>query len=238
MSAIRVSDLSVRFGEIVALSGVNVEVPEGLTVGLLGPNGSGKTTLVRSILGVLKPTAGTVDVFGQRMPSAAVYPRVGYMAQSSGLYETLTVRENLEFFAGMYRDIPPDAVDDALELVELADRAESLITTLSGGMRQRAALAAVLVHRPRLLLLDEPTVGLDPRLRVKFWDYFRTLNADGVTILLTSHVMDEAERADRLIMIVGGRVVAADTPAAIIAGTHAETMEQAFLALAEGQEIR
>lgn len=236
--AIRIEELSVRFGEVVALDAVTAEVAEGVTVALLGPSGSGKTTLMRAVLGLLRPQRGAVEVLGERMPSAAVYPHLGYMAQRSGLYDVLSVRENIEFFAGMYRDVGPPAVDAVLELIELAERADSPVSTLSGGMRQRTALAAALVHRPRLLLLDEPTVGLDPRLRARFWDEFRRLNAEGVTILMTSHVMDEAEHADRLIMIVGGRVVAADTPTAIVQATGARTMQEAFLTLAEGEELR
>jgi len=230
--AVRTEGLTVTYGPVHALTDVDVEVPAGLTVGLAGPSGGGKTSFIRSLLGLTKPDRGVIEVLGHRMPSSVVFPDIGYMAQSSSLYEPLSIRENLEFFAAMYRGVGDDAVNEVLELIELADRADSPVSTLSGGMRQRAALAAALMHRPRLLLLDEPTVGLDPRLRMRFWEYFRGLNEDGTTVIVSSHVMDEVERADRVIVLVSGHIAAFGTPEALREQAGAATMEEAFLTLA------
>src|SRR3990170_1299382 len=183
--------LGKRFGSIEALSDVTLRVPPGRTYGLLGPNGSGKTTLIRLIVGLLRPTAGTLTVLGQAMPSRRILPDIGYMPQMAALYQELTVRENLAFFARIYGVATGSAVDEMLEVVGLSERAGSPVYSLSGGMRQRASLACALVHHPRLLLLDEPTVGVDPPLRVAFWQYFHRLNQEGITIIVSSHVMDE-----------------------------------------------
>jgi len=224
-----------RFGAIDVLQGVDLVVPRGITYGLLGPSGSGKTTLIRILLGLARADAGDVNVLGRRMPDREVLGRIGYMPQTAALYPDLTARENVAFFAGVQGATSGEPVREALELVQLGDRANSPVHTFSGGMMQRASLACALVHGPELLFLDEPTVGMDPVLRRRFWEYFRTLNANGVTIVLTSHMMEEAEQADRLGLLRGGVFLAEGTPAEVCASAGAADLQSAFLKLAEVQ---
>jgi ABC-2 type transport system ATP-binding protein len=233
-AVVQANNLHKHFGSIHAVDGLGLSVQAGEIYGLLGPNGSGKTTLIRLLIGLLKPTAGSVSIFDQAMPSKAVLSQVGYMTQASALYEELTVRENVAFFAAMSGGPGKDRVDDVIALVELQDRAGSLVRTLSGGLKQRASLACALVHQPRLLLLDEPTVGIDPQLRAIFWAYFRQLADDGATLIVSSHVMDEAERCDRLGFMRQGKLLAEGSAAELRTQAAATTLEEAFLRFAEG----
>lgn len=228
--AVSVEDVSRSFGAIKALNGVTVQVRKGEIYGLLGPNGAGKTTLIRLICGLLAADGGTVTVLGQRMPNVAVLRQIGYMTQQAALYPSISVEENLRFFAAI--NGVEDGVKEALELVQLYERRKSVVATLSGGMRQRCSLACALVHRPALLLLDEPTVGVDPQLRVQFWEAFRRMAADGTTMIVSSHVMDEADRCQRLGLIQYGRLLAEGTPAEIRQQGGSENLEAAFLTLA------
>jgi ABC-2 type transport system ATP-binding protein len=229
--AIEATDLRKRFGKVDALDGATLHVRTGTVYGLLGPNGAGKTTLIRALVGLVKPEAGQVTVLGRRMPDREVLRRIGYMTQAPALYPDLTVEENIRFFARVNggADIEP-----ALRFVELWDRRRSLAATLSGGMRTRLSLAITLVHHPSLLLLDEPTVGVDPQLRAQLWDGLRRMAAEGTTILVSSHVMDEAERADRLGLIRDGRLLAEGTVPELLALAGVERLEEAFLTLAAG----
>jgi len=231
--AVESQGLSKRFGQIDALRNVALAVPVGQTYGLLGPNGSGKTTLIRLVAGLLRATTGRLTVLGEPMPSRRILSDIGYMPQTPALYLELTVRENLLFFARIYGAADRARLEEVLELAGLGERADSLVYTLSGGMRQRTSLACALVHRPRLLLLDEPTVGVDPPLRVAFWQYFRRLNHEGVTILVSSHVMDEAERCDRLVLLRDGRILAEGSAGELRQQAGASTLEEAFLRYAE-----
>jgi ABC-2 type transport system ATP-binding protein len=224
--------LEKSFGTVRAVDSVDLCIDAGEIYGLLGPNGSGKTTLIRLLVGLLRPDEGTVEVLGRAMPAKEILAQAGYMTQVSALYADLTVRENLAFFAEMCGGATRARIDEVLALVELGDRAGSLVRTLSGGMRQRASLACALVHRPRLLLLDEPTVGVDPQLRAAFWTYFRRLAQDGTTLIVSSHVMDEAERCDRLGFLRRGRLLAEGSADELRARTGADTLENAFLQLA------
>jgi ABC-2 type transport system ATP-binding protein len=228
--AVNVEDVSKSFGAFKALNGITLRVRPGEIYGLLGPNGAGKTTLIRLITGLLEAHAGTVTVLGQRMPNVPVLRHIGYMTQQAALYPSLSVEENVRFFAAI--NGAEEGVKDALELVQLYDRRGSVVSTLSGGMRQRCSLACALVHRPELLLLDEPTVGVDPELRVQFWEDFRRMAASGTTIIVSSHVMDEADRCQRLGLIQYGRVIDEGTPAEIRTKAGTENLEEAFLALA------
>jgi ABC-2 type transport system ATP-binding protein len=232
--AVSVENVSKSFGAFRALNGINLRVRQGEIYGLLGPNGAGKTTLIRLIAGLLEAHAGTVTVLGQRMPNVPVLRHVGYMTQSAALYPGLSAEENVEFFAAI--NGAGDNVRQALEFVQLYDRRKAVVSTLSGGMRQRCSLACALVHRPELLLLDEPTVGIDPQLRVQFWQDFRRMAADGTTIIVSSHVMDEADRCQRLGLIQYGRLLEEGTPAEIRARAGSQNLEEAFLALAGRSE--
>jgi ABC-2 type transport system ATP-binding protein len=228
--AVDLEDVTAAFGSLKALNGVTLRVRAGEIYGLLGPNGAGKTTLIRHVCGLLAARSGTVTVLGRRMPDIAVLRHVGYMTQQAALYPTISVEENVRFFAAIYG--ADGGVREALELVQLWDRRNSVVGTLSGGMRQRCSLACALVHKPDLLLLDEPTVGVDPQLRVQFWDYFRRMAAGGTTLIVSSHVMDEADRCQRLGLIQYGRLLAEGTPAEIRAQGGSQRLEQAFLSLA------
>jgi ABC-2 type transport system ATP-binding protein len=229
--AVDVEAVVKQFGKQRALDGVTLRVRRGEVYGLLGPNGAGKTTLIRSLVGLVGPEAGTVSVLGQRMPQLEVLARVGYMTQQAALYPDLSAEENVHFFGAIYGRV--DGVRDALEFVDLWDRRKSVVSTLSGGMRTRCSLACALVHKPDLLLLDEPTVGVDPQLRVQLWDRFRKMAAGGTTIVVSSHVMDEAERCDRLGLIRFGKLLAEGTVAEIKAQAGVDRLENAFLKLSE-----
>ena len=226
-------EVQKHFGKIRAVDGIDLSIKSGEIYGLIGPNGSGKTTLIRLCLGLLKPTTGAIKLLGYSIPNKTLLSRVGYMTQASALYEELTVRENVSFFAGMCGSNEPGWIDEAIQLVDLQDRALSQVRTLSGGMRQRTSLACALAHRPRLLLLDEPTVGIDPQLRATFWSYFRYLAGTGVTLIVSSHVMDEAERCDRLGFLRQGKLLAEGSSAELRSRKGAATLEEAFLRFAE-----
>ncbi len=229
--AVDVGAARKRFGQIQALDGITLRVPRGQVYGLLGPNGSGKTTLIRAILGLVDGIEGEVTLLGTRMPDREVLSRIGYMTQAAALYGDLTAEENVRFFARIHGG---GDVEAALRFVELEDRRRAVVATLSGGMRTRLSLACAVVHRPEVLLLDEPTVGVDPQLRVQLWNGFRAMAASGTTIIVSSHVMDEAERCDRLGMIRGGRLLAEGSAADLLALAGANRLEDAFLTLAEG----
>jgi ABC-2 type transport system ATP-binding protein len=230
-TAIRAADLVKTFGPIRAVDGVSFDLAAGRIYGLLGPNGSGKTTLIRLLTGMAQATSGRAEVLGVRMPSRAVLARIGYMTQSDGIYPGLTVGENARFFAAVYGVRERGPVDDALAVVDLANRVDTVAGTLSGGQRRRLSLACALVHRPPVLFLDEPTVGIDPLLRVEFWTHFRALAAGGATIVVSSHVMDEADRCDELLFIRSGKVIARGTSAEVRAQAGTADLEQAFLQL-------
>jgi ABC-2 type transport system ATP-binding protein len=227
--AVDVDNVVKSFGTMRALDGITLRVKAGEIYGLLGPNGSGKTTLIRAIVGLVAPDSGTVTVLGSRMPDLDILGSVGYMTQAAALYPDISVEENLRFFAAISG--ADSNVDEVLKVVELEQRRKSVVATLSGGMRQRCSLACALVHRPRLLLLDEPTVGVDPQLRVQFWDHFRQLAAAGTTILISSHVMDEAERCQRLGLIRFGKLLGEGTPNEVRAAAGTNNLEEAFLKL-------
>jgi ABC-2 type transport system ATP-binding protein len=232
--AVEIKDVHKHFGRVQALRGISLHVEKGTIYGLLGPNGAGKTTLIRAIVGLLSIDSGQVTVLGVRMPNKDILARIGYMTQAAALYEDLSVRQNLKFFSSIVgANRNGKAIEEVLGLIDLADRASSRVRELSGGMRQHCSLACALVHRPDLLLLDEPTVGVDPQLRAQFWEHFRRLAAQGITIIVSSHVMDEAERCDKLGFVRAGRLLAEGSAAELRQRAGTATLEAAFLHFAE-----
>ncbi len=229
--AVEAAGLRKEFGPIRAVDGIDLSLGAGRIYGLLGPNGSGKTTLIRLLAGLAKPTSGESRILGTTMPNRPMLGRIGYMPQAEALYPELSVGENIGFIAAL-QGAASGAVERALDLVELADRTGSPVLELSGGMRRRLSLACALVHEPPILFLDEPTVGVDPALRVQFWTHFRRLAADGTTILVASHVMDEADRCDELLFIRAGRVIARGSGAELRATASTDNLETAFLQFA------
>jgi ABC-2 type transport system ATP-binding protein len=234
-SAVVVEGLRVRRGQREVLHDVSCSVPTGSITGLLGPSGCGKTTLMRAIVGVQIVEAGTVTVLGKPAGSAALRDQIGYATQNPSVYADLTVAESLRYFAAVLR-APKSDVDRVIDEVGLVGHADQVIGSLSGGQLNRASLAVALLGTPRLLVLDEPTVGLDPLLRDELWTLFHKLAKSGVTLLVSSHVMDEAARCERLLLMREGRILADDTPAALRASTGTDDLEQAFLHLVREQE--
>ncbi len=236
-SAVEVEDLVVERGGRTVLHSMSCVIPRGSVTGLLGPSGSGKTTLMRAVVGVQTVKSGQVTVLGQPAGSAAVRAKIGYLTQAPSVYADLTVRENARYFASLYNGMTARDADQAVRDVGLGDAANQLVRTLSGGQHARASLACAILGRPELLVLDEPTVGQDPVLRDELWQRFRDMAARGTTLLVSSHVMDEARRCDRLLLIRDGRFIADDTPAAVRAAAGTDDLDEAFLELIRRQEV-
>ena len=233
--AIVLSDLVVHRGARRVLHDLSFSVPAGSVTGLLGPSGSGKTTAMRAIVGAQVVRSGTVTVLGLPAGAAALRSRVGYVTQSPSVYADLAVRENVRHFAALYGASARHA-DAALADVGLADAAGQLVRDLSGGQRGRASLACALVGSPEVLVLDEPTVGLDPVLRVELWERFHALAAAGTTPVVSSHVMDEASRCERVVLLLEGRLVADTTPAQLRADAGTDDLDEAFLRVVRTRE--
>jgi ABC-2 type transport system ATP-binding protein len=235
-TAVEVRDLRVVRGGTEVLPGLSLTVPAGRITGLLGPSGSGKSTLMRAIVGVQRVAGGEVTVMGRPAGSADLRRRVGYVTQSPSVYGDLTVRENLRHFARVL-GVGRGDVDRAIETVGLGDQADRVVGNTSGGQLNRASLAVALLAKPSLLVLDEPTVGLDPVLRRDLWTSFHGLAADGATLLVSSHVMDEAAECDLLLLMRDGRLVAQETPDELRARTGTDDLGEAFLRLIELEEV-
>lgn len=221
-----------RFGKTTVLQDINLDVMQSEIFGLLGPSGSGKTTLVKLIAGIDEASKGEVHVNGVRMPKLDMLHKIGYMAQSDALYGELTAQENLDFFASLYGLKGKERkmrIQEVMELVNLSDALKRQVAAYSGGMKRRLSLAIALLHRPGILILDEPTVGIDPVLRKSIWDELRKMSSLGTTIVVTTHVMDEAEKCHRLGMIRDGRLIAVGTPDELKQKAGAQTLEEAFL---------
>ena len=238
MPVLTARDIVQQFGRQEVLHGVSLGVERGEVLGLLGPSGAGKTTFVNILAGVAEPISGTVDIFGERMPSLSLMRRMGYMAQSDALYTNLTAHENLAFFGTIYGlsgAALKTASTEALQTARLTVEPRKLARDYSGGMRRRLSLATAILHTPELLILDEPTIGLDPLHRVDIWESFRAMAAQGTTLIVTTHVMDEAERCDRLAMIRDGVFIAMGSPAELKSRAGAATLEDAFLFFARAE---
>ena len=239
--AIEVDGVSFRYGALKALDGLSLRVPRGISFGLLGPNGAGKTTLIRLLVGLLEARRGSVRVQGES-PSRRTAHLCGYMPQQYSLYNELSVAQNVDFFARIYglrnRGERAKRTEDVLRLVNLWERRHDGITKLSGGMKQRVSLACAIVHNPPLLFLDEPTVGLDPELRVNFWEHFAELNKQGITIVISSHTMDDAAHCDRLAFLRDGRIIAEGAPTDLrqAVGKPDASLEDAFLYFVRREE--
>jgi ABC-2 type transport system ATP-binding protein len=232
-AAIRASALAVSIEKKPVLRSMSLEVEAGKVTGLLGPSGAGKTTLMRAIVGLQRPTSGRIDVLGQPAGSADLRSRIGYVTQTPSVYSDMSVTENLNFFAAMI-GAEPKEVKFVLKEVHLEKQADQLVATLSGGQRARVSLAVALLGDPQLLVLDEPTVGLDPVLRKELWEMFHALADAGTTLLVSSHVMDEAKRCDSLILMRDGALLATGDPQAMMKETKSDDIESAFLKLVEG----
>ncbi len=228
--AIAAKDVSVTLDGQHILQSISADIPAGQITGLLGPSGAGKTTFIRAIVGRQKFNGGTITIFGEPAGSKSLRANLGYMTQSPAVYDDLTIRENIEYFADMM-NVPRRNVSSVLHDVSLTSHEHKLVSKLSGGQRSRVSLAIALLGNPQLLVLDEPTVGVDPALREQLWELFQRLADKGTTILITSHVMDEASRCQQLLLIRDGKLLAQDTPAALRTQTGTDTIEAAFLKL-------
>ncbi|MFV0432779.1 MAG: ABC transporter ATP-binding protein [Leucobacter sp.] len=235
-AAVSARGLRVRRGRVEVFAGLDLEVPRGQITGLLGPSGCGKSTLMRSIVGVQKLSGGGVTVLGEAAGSPTLRRRVAYDAQAASVYADLTVRQNLEYFSRLI-DAPRNDVDRVLAQVGLEAQAKRTVTALSGGQQNRVSLAVAMLGSPELLVLDEPTVGLDPVLRAELWSIFGGLADSGATLLVSSHVMDEALRCDRLLLMRAGRIIADTTPDELLADTGAKDPDAAFLTLIERDAV-
>ena len=233
--AVVVDHLRVVRGGRVVLPDLSLRVPRGQVVGLLGPSGGGKSTLMRAVVGVQVIAGGTVTVLGEEAGSPGLRHRVGYLTQAPSVYGDLSVRDNVTYLARIM-GVGADAVDRAIAAVDLVDHAHAKVENLSGGQRSRASLACTLVGDPEVLVLDEPTVGLDPVLRRELWDLFRRLSREGRTVFVSSHVMDEASRCDRLLLLRDGRILSDSTLSDLLESTGSRDAEQAFLALIDAAD--
>jgi len=229
---VQAASLIKKYGNFNAVNNLNLNIRAGEIYGLLGPNGAGKTTAIKMICGLLKPTAGEIYVLGKRIPDGSLARFVGYMPQETALYLGLTVHQNISFFGEIYgyRGQEIETRERTLlKFIDLEKFADELVINLSGGMKHRVSLACALFHEPKLVLLDEPTVGVDPELRVSFWDYFDELKKNGTTILITTHYMDEARRCDRIGFMRNGSLIAEGVPAELLNYTNTDSLDDAFL---------
>ncbi|MFA6619284.1 MAG: ABC transporter ATP-binding protein [Candidatus Neomarinimicrobiota bacterium] len=227
-----VRNVNKSFGQKHVLKDIQLEIPYGHIYGLLGPSGCGKTTLVKIIAGISEATSGKAYVLGQAMPQLSLMNKIGYMAQSDALYDSLTGGENLEFFGsiyGMRNAQRKERIEEVMGLVNLSEDIHKPVHAYSGGMKRRLSLAMAIMHHPPVLVLDEPTVGIDPLLRKSIWGEFRKLSAQGITILVTTHVMDEADKCDNLAMMRDGRLIAKGTSRELQERIGAQNLEEAFI---------
>ena len=234
--AVVTRDLGKSFDDVIAVRDLNLGIERGAMYGLIGPNGSGKTTTIRILIGLVGGYAGEAWLLGERVPVKLNRSRIGYMPQEMAIYTDLTVHENIDLFGQMYSMSEEERAareDSLLGMIDLRDRRDSLVSTLSGGMKHRVSLACALIHDPQLVFLDEPTVGVDPELRKGFWDYFAGLKAEGKTVVLTTHYMDEAVRCDTVGMMRLGKMIAEGAPMDLIESTESATLEDAFIVKAQ-----
>jgi ABC-2 type transport system ATP-binding protein len=229
---ISLTNINHSFGSKQILHDLNLEVPQSKIFGLLGPSGCGKTTTVKIMAGIMEASSGFVYVLNEQMPDLTLMSRIGYMAQSDALYPLLTAEENLYFFSGLYgmkKSKAKERIDELMLLVDLYDHRTKVVSTYSGGMKRRLSLATALLHEPEVLILDEPTVGIDPILRKNIWEALHTMTTNGMSIIITTHVMDEADKCHQLAMMREGRLIAQGTPFELQERVGAKTIEEAFI---------
>lgn len=232
MDIVKVSNVVKKYSNVTILNNINLDVKEGEIIGLIGPSGSGKTTLVKSIMGMVKINSGEVYVLNQKIPNLNVLKDIGYMAQADALYEELTGKENMEFFAKLFK-LPKSKVAERMQytakLVNLQDDLSKRVSNYSGGMKRRLSLAISLIQDPKLLILDEPTVGIDPKLRFSIWKELKALKDQGKTIIVTTHVIDEAEKCDKLALIRDGAIIADGSVEQLKQKFKVNTVEEIFI---------
>jgi len=236
--AVETKNLTKMFGKFTALDKLNLRIESHSIHGLLGPNGAGKTTAIKLLCGLLKPTGGEAYIFGKKVPDRSILPRIGYMPQETALYLDLSVHHNLALYGELYGLSGKKIAErekELLRFIALEKWRDAPVANLSGGMKHRVSLACSMIHEPNLLFLDEPTVGVDPELRASFWEYFNALKRAGVTIVLTTHYMDEAQHCDKIGLIRQGQLIAEGTPGDIMTQTNTANLEDAFLALSRQQ---
>lgn len=239
-TAVKIKNISVTLGgHFKALKNINLELPSGKTIGFIGPSGAGKTTLIRGIVGSLQTTSGDIRVFDEPAGSPILRKEVNYMTQELSVYPDLTVRENLSYFitmSGQPKKGSGEILTEILDLVNMTDKAQSLVSDLSSGQKQRVSLAVAIIGIPKLMVLDEPTVGLDPVLRENLWNLFAKLAKQGTTLIISSHSMDEASRCDDLVLIRDGKLIAHSSPHELLKQTGTKTVEESFLKLVGDKE--
>ncbi len=236
--AIETSNLNKKFGDFIAVNNLNLKVKTGEIYGLLGPNGAGKTTTIKLLCNLAKPNSGDAYILGKKVPDRSVASDIGYMPQETALYDGLSVYQNMSFYGEIYglsTGKIKDRVKQLLKFIDLEKWRNELVGNLSGGMKHRVSLACTLIHEPRILFLDEPTIGVDPELRVSFWNYFNKLKLMDITILVTTHYMDEARRCDRVGFMKNGDLIAEGQPEDILRKSNTDSLEDAFLKFSAGE---
>ena len=237
--AILTDKLTKKYGDFTAVNNLNFKVKKGEIYGLLGPNGAGKTTIIKMLSSISNPTSGEAKVLGEKIPDGQIASKIGYMPQETGVYLGLTVDQNMKFYGRVFnleKEEMEKREEELLKFVDLSDWKYEMVENLSGGMKHRVSLACTLIHQPELLFLDEPTVGVDPELRVSFWNYFNQLRESGVTILITTHYMDEARHCDRIGFMQRGNLIAEDTPSELLKQSGKDSLEDAFLEFSKKDE--
>lgn len=236
MNVVKVSNITKTISKSVILNDISIEIEEGEIVGLIGPSGSGKSTLIKSIIGMEKVDCGSIKLLNKNIPNLDVLQNIGYMAQSDALYEDLTGEENLKFFATLFsikKNKLKDRINYVSDIVNINEHLSKKVSNYSGGMKRRLSLAIALIQDPKLLILDEPTVGIDPKLRFKIWDELYNLKKQEKSIIITTHVMDEASKCDKLALIREGKIIAKGSPDDIKKQFNADTIEEVFLRIGD-----
>jgi ABC-2 type transport system ATP-binding protein len=235
-SVICIQRLTKSFGKFTAVDSLDLTINEGEIYGLLGPNGSGKTTTIKMLCGLLSPTSGQATILGEPIPCKTLMIKMGYMPQETALYLDNTVHENLSFFAGLYglsKNQFQKQEEQMLKFIDLEKWRDSLISTLSGGMKHRVSLACAIIHGPKIVFLDEPTVGVDPELRATFWGFFKSMVKKGTTVIITTHYIDEADNCSRVGLLRQGKLIAEGKPSDLKNKTGTMSLEEAFLKIIE-----